>query len=54
MENKPYYRHCGNCEHCVTGIIHDYICIVKRTKSDRGRLRALFCKFFKMRGSCDE
>lgn len=54
MSKKPYYKHCGNCEYCHRGFIYDYICEIKHTYKHKGRLRALFCKFFKMRSLPDQ
>ena len=47
MSEKPYYKHCGNCKWCGASLQHKYVCEIKHTRSDTGRLRAIFCKFFK-------
>jgi len=46
-DKKPYYRHCNNCVWCFRSATYEVVCEVKHIKRHKGRLRALFCRFFK-------
>lgn len=45
---KPILRNCRNCEYHDYSMWHHCYCKVKHNPVDHGRLRALFCRFFKI------
>jgi hypothetical protein len=47
MEDKPIIRHCLNCKWCDKAPISEGYCTVKYRFFDFGRLKALFCRFYK-------
>ena len=49
MEDKPIIRHCKNCRWCRVAL-YDGHCEVKYKYIDNGRIKALFCKYYKKKG----
>lgn len=50
---KPMIRHCYNCEWCDRYMGHAK-CTVKYEPVINGRLEAIFCRYFKMKGGVND
>ena len=45
--DKPIIRHCINCKYRTPGFTCDGECTVKYQTIEYGRLKAIFCKYYK-------
>ena len=53
MNEKPIIRHCKNCAYCGSALLYEGYCQVKYKYVSNGRIKALFCRYYKKKGGAE-